>query len=161
MRDIIRDVMRDIIRHVQTQRSHYSLRPRHDFFVVLFGMRVKPYPPTPIPAYDNHSMRLTTYWIVLDLRMETLRSHIVSRLCLYILLSECRICPYGICCPRCAEDGAWRLWENDSAAVTVTRYFLDKVSNKQYVLITCMTNLLLATCMYKNVVCFKSFRRRS
>ena len=36
-------IMRDIMRDVQTQRSHYSLRPRGGFVVLLLcGMRVKP-----------------------------------------------------------------------------------------------------------------------
>ena len=43
---IMRDIMREIMRDVQTQRSHYSMRPRDGYFLLLCGMRVKPYPPT-------------------------------------------------------------------------------------------------------------------
>ena len=39
-------IMRDIMRDVRTQRSHYSLRPRRGFCLLLCVMRVKPYPDT-------------------------------------------------------------------------------------------------------------------
>ena len=68
----------------------------------------------------------------------------------------------GYVVPGCAEDGTWMLWENSSVTVVVVAILAfpcleNDVSEKSYVLVMIMGNLLLGAFMSKKVVFVSSY----